>query len=267
MNVSQKLSTSELLYLRAQQMGLQPVWVTHKGLFAISVRGQERYINFARSPLNSHTGASLAKNKYLTRLILARHHKQNIPFLLPHSYEEAALFLQTHGKIIAKPVLGAGAHDIHIVTNLIQLRELSNSRYILEKYIAGIELRYLVLNGSVISVHRSDYGTSVSETRPLERISYDKADWDPELIGSSIHIASLLGLKFAAVDFLIDAQGQAYVLEVNSTPGLKWFHAPTSGPIIDVARKFLEAITEDEEPSNTSGDIPSLESHPIKAYS
>jgi D-alanine-D-alanine ligase-like ATP-grasp enzyme len=41
---------------------------------------------------------------------------------------------------------------------------------------------------------------------------------------------------------MIDESGFAYVLEVNTMPGLKWFHSPTSGPVVDVAGKFLESI-------------------------
>lgn len=243
-------------------MGLEPSWVTPNGLFAVLVDGRERYVNLARSPLNSHTGTSLARDKYLTRRILERHGLQNIPFACPQSQVEAALFLREHKKVVAKPIAGSGAHDIHIVTTASQLQALNITKYILEKYIAGEELRYLVLNGAVIGVHRSDYGTSVQEDRPLERISYDSSVWDPLLVSSSVQVARILDLKFAAVDYLIDPSGRAYILEVNTTPGLKWFHAPTSGPVIDVARQFLEAIFTD---LTKDSSIKGLDS-PRKAY-
>jgi glutathione synthase/RimK-type ligase-like ATP-grasp enzyme len=243
----QRLGTSELLFRAAQEMGLQPDWVVADGTFAVVINGEEQYINFARSPLNSDTGASLAKNKHLTRCILQRRGIPNIPFLRPHTHAEAAHFLRTHGKIVAKPVGGSGAHDIHIVTKVAQLRALAITKYILEKYIAGEELRYLVLNGTVIGVHRSDYGVSVEETRPLERISYPADRWDEALVASSLRVANILGLKFAAVDYLVDTAGHAYILEVNTAPGLKWFHAPSRGPAIDVATQFLQAIRQTEK--------------------
>jgi len=247
MSSSPKLGTAQLLYKSAQQMGLNPAWVIPDGLFAISAAGQEHYIHFARSPLNSHTSASLAKNKYLTRLILERHGMRNIPFSRPQTYAEAAAFLDEHGKIIAKPVGGAGARDIHIVTATAQLEALQLTKYILEKYIAGTELRYLVLNGRIIGVHRSEYGVSVEATRDLQRISYEQTSWNRALVSSSIQIADALGLRFAAVDYLLDPSDIPYVLEVNTTPGLKWFHAPSSGPAVDVARLFLEAIIAEQE--------------------
>ncbi|HET7302376.1 MAG TPA: ATP-grasp domain-containing protein [Candidatus Saccharimonadales bacterium] len=242
MSVTQKLGTAELLFLCSQQMGLMPTWVTPGETFAISVNGRERYVNLARSPLNSDASAALAKNKYVTRRILERHNLQNIPFALPRSHADAADFLSKHRTIIAKPITGAGARDIHIITEPSELEPLDIRRYILEKYIIGQELRYLLLNGQVIGVHRSDYGTSVAQDRPLQRISYPQSLWDQALVSSSLHIADILGLKFAAVDFLVNESGQAYILEINTMPGLKWFHAPSSGPVVDVARLFMNSV-------------------------
>jgi glutathione synthase/RimK-type ligase-like ATP-grasp enzyme len=242
MATDQKLGTTELLYRRAEHMGLQPAWLTNKGLFAITVDGEERYIHFACSPLNSHVGVNLARNKYLTRLVLERNKLQNIPFARPKTHQEAIAFLDVHKKIIAKPVRGFGSHDIHIITTAQELEALTVTRYILEKYITGAEMRYLVLNQEVIGVHRSEYGVSVAETRPLQRLSYAQDDWDAKLVDLSLLITRLMGLQFAAVDYLIDDTGRTYVLEVNTAPGLKWFHAPTSGPVVDVASMFLESI-------------------------
>ncbi|HSX29470.1 MAG TPA: ATP-grasp domain-containing protein [Candidatus Saccharimonadales bacterium] len=258
----QKLGTADLLFKTAQQMGLAPSWVTPLGTFAITVDGQERYVN-SRSRLNSAASAQLAKNKYVTRRILERHDMPNIPFMLPHTQTEAAGFLEQYGTIIAKPVSGAGSRDIHIVTSHLQLEALAIDEYILEQYIAGQELRYLVLKGEIIGVHRSEYGTSVEEDRPLQRISYPKNEWDPALISASLRIADILNLTFAAVDFLIDATGRAYILEVNTKPGFKWFHAPSSGPVVDVARLFLESTLDDlrhKQPAMVGA-------HPHAAYS
>lgn len=237
-----KLGSNELLYRCAQTMGLRPAWLKPGGVFVVNIAGKEQYIHGACSPLNSQANAAMAKNKYLTRLILQRNNLPNIPFARPRDHGVAQAFLNKHGKIIAKPVKGSGAQDINIVTNSMQLQALDITHYILEKYIAGQEMRYLVLNGSVVAVHESRYGTSVAADRPLERISYSQQDWDTELVETSLRTADTLGLRFAAIDYLTDATGRSYVLEVNTKPGLKWFHAPTSGPVIDVAHLFLESL-------------------------
>ncbi|MEK7152794.1 MAG: ATP-grasp domain-containing protein [Patescibacteria group bacterium] len=255
MATSQKLGGAELLYRCAEQMGLQPSWVTPNGLFVIVTGAGEKYVNLGVSPLNTQVGASLSKNKYFARLIMERHNLPNIPFARPRTDAQAKAFLDEHTTIIVKPVSGAGAQDIHIVRDMSELESIDIRKYIFEKYITGKEMRYLVLADSVIAVHESEYGTSVEETRALQRISYSQDDWDPALIDLSTRIASILGLKFAAVDYLVDAQNRVYILEVNSAPGLKWFHAPTSGPPVDVAAMFLRALLADPANINTSPSL------------
>lgn len=245
------LGTTELLFRRAQNMGLQPARITPSGLFAATINGREVYIKYACSPLNSAISASLAKNKYHTRLVLKRHGMPNIPFARPRTQDAAQEFLKAHGKIIAKPVAGSGARDVHIITQASQLHALNVRRYILEQYIAGTELRYLVLNNAIVAVHESQYDGSVSAKRPLKRISYTEDAWDESLITLSLQVAGALSLAFAAIDYLIDASGRVYVLEVNTAPGLKWFHAPTVGPPVDIAQLFLESIVTHDQATPT----------------
>jgi glutathione synthase/RimK-type ligase-like ATP-grasp enzyme len=242
MSEDKKVGTAKLLFASAKYMGLNPSWLTENGLFAINTKAGERYINFARSPLNSDIGASLAKNKYMTRVILGRHGLPNIPFASPQTLPQAKEFLSRHKKIIVKPIRGLGAQDIHIIDHVDQLDGFNVKLYIFEKYISGREMRYLVLDGAVIAVHESEYGVSVEETRPLKRISYPQPTWNSSLSSLSIQISDILGLQFAAVDFLVDEDENAHILEVNTMPGLKWFHAPTSGPPVDVAQLFLKSL-------------------------
>ncbi|HUC89492.1 MAG TPA: ATP-grasp domain-containing protein [Patescibacteria group bacterium] len=268
MVIGQKLSTTELLYKRAAQMGLQPSWLRPGGLFVIETTDGEKYINSSRNPLNSHVSSSLAKNKYLTRLICQRHGLPNIPFALPQTAGQAEDFLKQHQTIVVKPVGGSGSQDIHIVSDMSQLSGLNIQEYIFEKYVTGKELRYLILNDEVIAVHESEYGASVKEDRSLQRISYPVSDWCPELVAMSLNIVKILGMKFAAVDYIIDAQNKAFILEVNSAPGLKWFHAPTSGPPVDVASMFLDAILAEVKAKVASRpEGPELGLIPTQAYS
>lgn len=232
---------------------MQPSWLVPNGLFAVTIDGKEQYINYARSPLNSHVGTSLAKNKYLTRLILERQGFTNIPFMKTPELAKAEAFLARHQTIIAKPLEGSGSRDIHIVTDRTQLADLSLSAYILEQYITGIEMRYLVLDHTVIGVHRSDYGISVAADRDLQRISFPKTAWNQEQCETAIAVARTLGLQFAAIDFLINADGTPYILEVNTNPGIKWFHAPSDGPPIDVARMLLASYA-----ASSQGNTPQI---------
>ncbi|HEU4984292.1 MAG TPA: ATP-grasp domain-containing protein, partial [Nitrososphaera sp.] len=192
----------------------------------------ERYIYDAKSTMNSQLTSNLTRNKLTTRLVLEHRGLPGIAFLKPKTLAEAEQFLAQHSRIIVKPLAGSNSHDVHIVDAPEALRGMDLSGYILEKYIAGKELRYLVLNGQVIAVHESEYGESVSETRELKRISYPESKWDKGLAELALKTAKVLDLRYAAIDYLIGPQGQIHILEVNSSPGMKWFHAPTSGPSV-----------------------------------
>jgi D-alanine-D-alanine ligase len=197
------------------------------------------------STLNSQVDSALVRNKFHTRLILERFKLPNIPYERLTTLEQAERFLQKHKTIIVKPTNGYGAQDINIVTDVRQIAVLNLKEYIFEKYVTGKEMRYLILNGKVIAVHQSEYGTSVAADRDLERLSFAQSEWDEELTNLALRVAQIFRLKFAAVDFLIDKGGKPYVLEVNTSPGLKWFHSPSSGPSVDVATMFLEAMLKD----------------------
>lgn len=233
--------SAELLYTCAKNMGLSPVWLIRGRLLAITTAQGERYLYEAKSHLNSQLSSSLTRDKLATRRILERHGLPSIPSINPANQGEAEQFLATHSKIIVKPLKGSNCRDVTIVQSPEQLVLFNIPRYILEKYIHGRELRYLILDGQIIGVHESEYGGSVAETRTLRRISYPKSEWDLALMTMSLKVAGILQLRYAAVDFLIDSRGAAHILEVNSSPGMKWFHAPTSGPKVDVANLFLQA--------------------------
>lgn len=241
----QALGTAELLFNCAEHMGLQPVWLAHGNLFSISTTLGERFVYDAKSTINSQLSSNMTRNKLTTRMILERRGLPSIAYLNPKNFAEAERFLAEHSKIIVKPLAGSNSHDVHIVEDPEFLRGMDLPNYILEKHITGKEIRYLVLNDEVIAVHESEYGGSVSETRELKRISYPKSEWDRGLSELALKTAKTLRLRYAAIDYLIGPQGQIHILEVNSSPGLKWFHAPSSGPVVDVAQLFLDAMLDD----------------------
>lgn len=223
MSQTKKIPTIELLFASARSKGLQPEWLADSRLFCVSTPTGERYISESMSTQNSHTDANLARNKHHTRLVLDRFNLPNIPYARPKTRDDAVQFLREHGTIIVKPLAGLGAKNITIVKQVSQLDDVDFKKMIFEKYILGEEMRYLVLNDQVIAVHQSDYGVSVAEDRPLKRISISQDDWDKNLVTLSLQVAKIMRLNFATVDFLIDGDGRAYILEVNTAPGLKWF--------------------------------------------
>ncbi len=264
--IAKKLGSAELLFKAASKMGLRPSWLKQGSTFVISTPDGERYIHHSVSSMNSQLSSSMVANKNAAKLVLVRQGFPTMAHLVPSNEAEAQAFLAKHKKIIIKPIRGSNSHDVHIVERAEQLVSVDVRQYIFEEYAPGRELRYLVLNDQVIGVHESQYGESVAEDRPLKRISYPRDAWDPKLIALSLRVAKAFGLRFAAVDHIIGPDGQARILEINSSPGMKWFHAPTSGPVVDVAHLFLQATLENgrsELPATADSLVTSL----IEVYS
>lgn len=249
--ITKKLCSAVLLFEAAEAMGLRPEWLGRSSIFAFYADGSEHYVNYAKSSLNSQLSSSLVGNKNATRLVLARKGFPTMAHIVPREQQDAHDFLALHKKIIAKPVKGSNSRDVHIVESPAELPAFHERTYILEEYAPGKELRYLLLNGRVIAVHESCYGVSVAHDRPLTRISYPPTSWDTDLVDLSVDVARAFGLRYAAVDYIIGQNGKARILEVNSSPGMKWFHSPTSGPGVNVADLFLEAMLADSTQHKT----------------
>jgi len=236
---------AHLLYKKAQEMGLNPKWLTDYGLFSISVDGKIGYVTYTYSLLNSHLGAYLSKNKHATRVILDSFHFPNIPYALPETLQEVQLFLRMHKKIVAKPTQGTGSHDVHIITELEELKDIVLQNYIFEKFIIGKEVRYLIFKNKVIGVYEKQDIGPIGNPTEKRRISYPKEQWDQDLVTMALDIVKKLYLKIATVDFLITNEGKVYILEVNSSPGIVFVENPSVGPSVDIARMFLEELIKD----------------------
>lgn len=224
------LKAAKILFTEAQKMGLSPKWLLNYGLFSIRFKGKTGYVFYTSTLMNSQLGSYLAKNKHATRTILEKNNLPGVPYSVAETQKQLEKFLKKHKTIIAKPTMGRGSQDIHIIKSIQDAKGLDFQSYIFEKYIKGREVRYLVLNGKIIGVNEK---TKV-------RTSYPKKLWDKKISEIAILAAKNIGLKFAAVDFLIDGRNIAHILEVNASPGLNRFQNPAKGPKINLAKILLE---------------------------
>lgn len=231
--------SAKVLFDAAKELGLQPEWVTSFGLLSIRHKSRLHYIYLSKSSLNSDVSSYLAKNKYFSRVIFEKNSLPNIPYLLPQSIEEVEKFLSENKKIIAKPTLGAHSTDVHIFTTSEELSSFNFGKHIFEKYVAGREMRYLVLKDEVIAVHEKRYTTLINNQGIVERISYPKNKWDKKICKTALLAAKAIGLQFAAVDFIVEKNGDFHILEINSSPGLWRFHFPDKGSAVKVAYLLL----------------------------
>ena len=234
--------SAKLLFTEAQALGLRPKWLSEYGLFSVQLRRCKCYVFYSSTNLNGQLSNYLVHNKHAARVILQQHKLPNIPFSLPKNRVELKEFFRKHKMIISKPTKGAHSHNVNLITSDSQLNEVQIQDRIFEQYIQADEWRYLVVGDSVVAVHRKEYDSPINNPETVKRISYEPGEWDKKLISTSLKVASAFSLKLAAVDYLIDSQGKAYVLEVNSAPGIYRFHHPDKGPSINFARMILEAI-------------------------
>lgn len=232
----------ELLVSTAASMGLNPQIVTNYGLVSIDINGQPHYLFHLSSNPNDQLASWVSQNKHATRIVLEKHNLPNIPFSRPESLAEAKEFLATQGPVIVKPTKGQKSQNIHLVHNEAELEQLNLSGCILEKFIKGQEVRFLVVDSNVTAVHHKVYAGDINDPKTVKRVSLERESWDNHLASIAVSVAKALGLVFTAVDFIVTADGDAYILEVNSAPGLARFQEPDEGPAIDIMRLYLERI-------------------------
>lgn len=231
------LLSSQILFDEAQKLGLNPKWETDYGLFSVSFRNTSKREYFFHSNLNLNGELSriLVKNKHFTRLILEKNNFVNIPFILPRSPEELRYFFDQHQPIICKPLLGQRSKKVYLIKTKERLEKCSLKMNFFEKYIEGEEHRYLILDRKVIALQHKKLSPTRKYPWNLRYTGVDQLNWDEELIDQSLKIASIFKLNWAAVDFLLDADGKAWVLEVNSSPGIVKIHHPDDGIKVNAA--------------------------------
>lgn len=235
--------TFELLIDAAHRLNLKPKKETDYNLFSIAVNGKRHMLLYSICPLNSELGAYLASNKHATRLVLKEASLPNIPFCLPNSRDELLTFAALQGPLVGKPTRGRQSQGVRLYSRIAQLERAKYSDKIFEKYIAGVELRYLMLDKTVLAVHQRHFPGKLHRPELVTRESYDESKWDSNLIKIAQDTMQAIGLRFGAVDFIVTPD-MYYILEVNSAPGLHYFKSPHSGPSIDIGRIYLESVAQ-----------------------
>ena len=247
------LKSAALLFDQAQTMGLQPRWETDYGLFSVILPKQNSAQNINKPPtrefffqtnlnLNGSRARILAKNKQFTRLVLAQANLPNIPYLLPGSQEQLLTFFNQYQPLICKPLLGDRSLNVKLITTRQQLANCNLTMNFFEQFIKGIEYRCLVLQDKVIALQKKELIPTDQEPWKLFYTGLDKSRWQPALVSMSKQIAQLLHLELAGVDFIVDAQGKNWVLEVNSAPGITKIHHPDAGVSTNAAELIWAAV-------------------------
>lgn len=235
--------SNQILFSEAEALGLKPRWEIGREFLSVEGTGKRHYLSYTRSPFNSQISSGMAMQKQQTHVVLEQAGFPTIPYLRPRNLVEAEAFYDQEQPLVCKPIAGRDMKGVFRVASREDLGLLRYpSKMLLEKYIEGLEVRYLVFRRKVVAVQQK-------EVRPTSESEFAKwvtnvpeGQWQPELAELAVAVAERMGLGLVAVDFICQPDGVALILEVNSLPGISLFHYPDAGEVINVARLILEAL-------------------------
>lgn len=184
-------------------------------------------------------------DKSTTSFLLARAGLPTPPAWAVEGRERAdAVLARERGPLVLKPLFGSQGRGLRLVTRPEELPEPDavGGVYYLQRYVPpngqGFrDYRVLVCAGHVLAAmtrRGTGWVTNVhqgGEPEPLEP--------NAELAALALRAAACVGADYAGVDLVLDAVGQALVLEVNSMPAWRGLQSVTNVPI---ARRLAEAV-------------------------
>ena len=233
-------ASAKILFHEAEKLGLEPKWETPYGLFSVQLNNKQEFIFYTRSYLNTQLGAWFSTDKYTTNIILERNKVKVIPYLYAAQIPKVNAFFDKHHPLIAKPLEGRESIHVKLIAERQALKRIPIREMLFEKYITGVEYRYLMLKKEVVAVQRKELKPSLTNPWKKYIINLEKKEWNNNLVEQSIQIANILHLGFVAIDFIVDEQNNTWFLETNSAPSLHYFHNPDRGKPVNLARKLLK---------------------------
>jgi len=180
--------------------------------------------------------SSIAMDKVMTKRVLLSYGIQTPDYSVP-GMDESEIAVPSGGyPMVVKPVAEGSSLGLSVVTGsdkvapaLAKAREFSQ-RVMIESYIAGIELTAAVLNGEALPLieiqpqggiydYHAKYTKGCTEylvPAPINAVITKKVQ---DLALASVRA---LGCRRGAVrvDFRLDMDGQPYMIEVNTVPGM-----------------------------------------------
>ncbi|MGP9677088.1 acylphosphatase [Halomonas sp. AOP27-A1-41] len=290
----------------AESEGAEVTWFS-RAMFLASLNGVQVFFWDVRSN-EAAVGAKIATHKLFTHRFLDRGNVSKPRYKVVHSAQGAANFATKLAKpVVVKPIKGTRGRGVSLglsdKSEIVDAYHKAKSSIgvLVEEQVSGIEYRFFVLGGQVLSVlgkksaHVVGDGTlSVSElvdeknelralnprlmtslipkdewveqnlakqsltweSIPVEGVevvlrheanislgadSFDATDSVPEIAKQAAieAVAAIPGLDWAGVDVMVDTSDKsapaAYIIEVNTGPGIGGHHFPMRGAPRDLA--------------------------------
>tara|TARA_Y100000310_G_scaffold308084_1_gene350829 strand:- start:605 stop:1279 length:675 start_codon:yes stop_codon:yes gene_type:complete len=175
--------------------------------------------------LNKAEAIHKVADKAAFRMLLDEHE------LCPATWDDITEWRENRGegKYILRPRHHHQGRRFHVVEDFDVMEALCH-RYghrniYIGEYIPKVaEYRVCVVSGRVAWVAQKTpadpkaYAWNVAKGGRFDNVRWD--DWPLKVVQISIKAFDLSGLDFGGVDVMVDAEGMAYVLEINSAPSL-----------------------------------------------
>jgi ribosomal protein S6--L-glutamate ligase len=164
-------------------------------------------------------------------------------------------FEQLGGDVIVKPLfgsMGAGmtrVDDVDVAYRVFHALEIERTVYYLQEALPhdGRDLRALVVGGRVVAaIERIGSGWRANLARGA-RARATELSADQERL--CLEAADALGVDYAGVDVLRDAEGRDYVLELNGIPGWHGLQHATGADVAGTLVDHLEARVSEARPA------------------
>lgn len=175
--------------------------------------------------LNKSPSIHLVSDKLTMRKVI----QDNVPDIIPETYfntKEVKDF-----PVIVRPRTHAQGKNLFVCKNKEELDKtmgdesvLTNGFYISKLINKVAEYRVYVFDGRVATVARKipsnpdDVAWNVAQGGEFEVCRW--GDWPLNAITVALKAFELSGLDFSGVDVMVDENGRAYVIELNSAPSL-----------------------------------------------
>jgi tetrahydromethanopterin:alpha-L-glutamate ligase len=164
-------------------------------------------------------------DKSATSFLLARAGIPTPPTWVAESAEAAqSIVAREAGPFVLKPLFGSQGRNLRLIRNAGDLPDPAGLAgvYYLQRYVGAEtpdgyrDFRLLVSRGRVVAAmirHADHWITNLKRGgRPLAVVP------DGAMLDLAVRAAAAVGADFAGVDIIHDADGKAFVLEVNSMP-------------------------------------------------
>lgn len=129
--------------------------------------------------------------------------------------------------VIVRPSRHAQGKNLDLCYNIHELKTacLKYGEYYISKFIQKVaEYRVFVVQGRAVAVAQKtpgnpeDVAWNVAQGGRFDNVKW--SEWPVNAVDVAIKAFNLTALDFGGVDVMVDANGNAYVLEINSAPSL-----------------------------------------------